>query len=92
MRRPTLHEVAHAVGAGNAMGADLANVAIIVKMIRVMLLVPVLLILCWWVARRAARSAQHDGSTKRQGGHTLVCRRISSVIGFNSFDLLPNAG
>ena len=37
----TLHEVAHAVGAGNAMGGEIANVAIIVKMIRVMMLVPV---------------------------------------------------
>lgn len=35
----TLHEVAHAVGAGNAMGTEISNVAIIVKMIRVMLLV-----------------------------------------------------
>ena len=33
----TLHEVAHAVGAGNAMGTEISNVAIIVKMIRVML-------------------------------------------------------
>ena len=46
----TLHEVAHAVGAGNAMGEDISNVAIIVKMIRVMLLVPVLLVLGYWVA------------------------------------------
>ena len=36
----TLHEVAHAVGAGNAMGIEVSNVSIIVKMIRVMLLVP----------------------------------------------------
>ncbi|MDE6371225.1 MAG: putative sulfate exporter family transporter, partial [Duncaniella sp.] len=40
----TLHEVAHAVGAGNAMGTEIAGIAIIVKMIRVMLLVPVLLV------------------------------------------------
>ena len=37
----TLHEVAHVVGAGNAMGAEIADSAIIVKMIRVMLLAPV---------------------------------------------------
>lgn len=51
----TLHEVAHAVGAGNAMGDEIANVAIITKMIRVMLLVPVLLILGWWAAASARR-------------------------------------
>lgn len=85
----TLHEVAHAVGAGNAMGADVANVAIIVKMIRVMLLVPVLLILGWWVARRAARSAQHDGSTKGKVAIPWFAVGFLAVIGFNSFDLLP---
>ena len=33
----TIHEVAHVVGAGNAMGAAVSNSAIIVKMIRVMM-------------------------------------------------------
>ncbi|MDE6039368.1 MAG: putative sulfate exporter family transporter, partial [Paramuribaculum sp.] len=47
----TLHEVAHAVGAGNAMGEEVAAVAIIVKMIRVMLLIPVLFVLGYWVAQ-----------------------------------------
>ena len=37
----TLHEVAHVVGAGNAMGAEIADGAVIVKMIRVMMLAPV---------------------------------------------------
>lgn len=40
----TVHEVAHVVGAGNAMGPEVSNSAIIVKMIRVMMLVPVLLV------------------------------------------------
>ena len=40
----TLHEVAHVVGAGDAMGNGISDSAIIVKMIRVMMLVPVLLI------------------------------------------------
>jgi len=47
----TLHEVAHVVGAGNAMGTEIGSIAIIVKMIRVMMLVPVLLILGWFVAK-----------------------------------------
>lgn len=49
----TLHEVAHVVGAGNAMGTEVSNVAIIVKMIRVMLLIPVLFALGYWVAIKA---------------------------------------
>ena len=34
----TLHEVAHVVGAGDAMGNGISDSAIIVKMIRVMML------------------------------------------------------
>lgn len=60
----TLHEVAHAVGAGNAMGEDIAATTVIVKMIRVMMLVPVLLILGVWVARRPAAA---NGETAGKG-------------------------
>lgn len=62
----TLHEVAHAVGAGNAMGDSIAATTVIVKMIRVMMLVPVLLILGVWVARTTPRSESGaDGSSRR---------------------------
>ena len=48
----TLHEVAHVVGVGNAMGAEIADGAVIVKMIRVMMLAPVLLVMSLLLARR----------------------------------------
>lgn len=51
----TLHEVAHVVGAGNAMGTAVEDTAIIVKMMRVILLVPVLLVLAFWASRQAIR-------------------------------------
>lgn len=51
----TLHEVAHVVGAGNAMDPDgmlhIADQATITKMIRVMLLAPVLLVMAFVLAR-----------------------------------------
>lgn len=83
----TLHEVAHAVGAGNAMGPEISNVTVIVKMIRVMLLVPVLLILGWWVAMEASK-----GKGENRGGKIAVpwfAVGFLVVIGFNSFNLLP---
>lgn len=53
----TLHEVAHVVGAGNAMDPDgmlqIADQATITKMIRVMLLAPVLLVMAFVLARGA---------------------------------------
>mgnify|MGYP002233769924 CR=1 FL=1 len=45
IRVRTLHEVAHVVGAGNAMGKEISDAAIIVKMIRVMMLAPVLVVM-----------------------------------------------
>lgn len=83
----TMHEVAHAVGGGNAMGPEVADVAVIVKMIRVMLLVPVLLILGVWVARRNAKSG--DTAGKGRVAVPWFAFGFLAVIAFNSFDLLP---
>lgn len=83
----TLHEVAHAVGAGNAMGPEVSNVAIIVKMIRVMLLVPVLFVLGWWAASRA----KGGSASKGRVAVPWFALGFLAVIGFNSFGLLPEA-
>lgn len=87
----TLHEVAHAVGAGNAMGDEIAKVAIIVKMIRVMLLVPVLLILGFWVARRKTATDSGEATGKGKVNIPWFAVGFLAVIGFNSFNLLPVA-
>lgn len=82
----TLHEVAHAVGAGNAMGPEVSNVCVIVKMIRVMLLVPVLLVLAWWVAAKRKASKQ-----KGKAGKVAVpwfAIAFLGVICFNSLGLV----
>jgi len=52
----TIHEVAQVVGAASDVGPAAAHVATIVKMTRVMLLVPVLLMLSAWLARRGAQT------------------------------------
>lgn len=85
----TLHEVAHAVGAGNAMGDEIAGVSIIVKMIRVMLLVPVLIILGWWAASKVKSGSSKEG--KRKVAVPWFTFGFLLVIGFNSFNLLPEA-
>ena len=53
----TVHEVAHVVGASNAMGKEVAEVAVIVKMIRVIMLVPVLLVFSWSARSRSENVA-----------------------------------
>lgn len=86
----TVHEVAHVVGAGNAMGQGVSNTAIIVKMIRVMMLVPALLIISWTVARNLTK---RDAAEQAKGKITIPWFAILFlvVIGFNSFNLLPVA-
>lgn len=86
----TLHEVAHAVGAGNAMGPEEANVAVIVKMIRVMMLVPVLIVLGIWAARRMKSSGTASGE-KGKISIPWFAVGFLVVIGFNSLNLLPTA-
>lgn len=83
----TVHEVAHVVGAGNAMGKAVSDPAIIVKMIRVMMLVPVLLVISYAMARAAVVG----GGTKSGGKVSMPWFAILFlvVIGFNSFNLLP---
>ncbi|WP_288319035.1 YeiH family protein [Xylanibacter caecicola] len=85
----TVHEVAHVVGAGNAMGKTVSDPAIIVKMIRVMMLVPVLLVISYAMARAAVtrRGAKTGGKVSMPWFAILFL----VVIGFNSFDLLPAA-
>lgn len=60
----TTHEVAQVVVIGESISPQAANVAVIVKLARVMLLAPVLLIISWlWQRRAAAQSA--DGTHSR---------------------------
>ena len=85
----TVHEVAHVVGASNPLGDAAAGTAIIVKMIRVMMLVPVLLILAWAVARNMGNNGKDTEKTKINVPWFAVL--YLAVIGFNSLDLLPAA-
>lgn len=85
----TVHEVAHVVGAGNAMGEAVSSNAIIVKMIRVMMLVPVLLVISYNVARKALKGNGDTGKGSVNIPWFAILFLV--VIGFNSFDLLPAA-
>lgn len=89
----TVHEVAHVVGAANAMGTEVSNTAIIVKMIRVMMLVPVLLIIAGSVARNVGKDNLTDTDNAQNGKAKITIPWFAIlflvVIGFNSLGLLP---
>ena len=84
----TLHEVAHVAGAGNAMGEAISDPAVIVKMIRVLLLAPALLVMSIVLARIPAKSA---GTTECRRRVTIPWFAVGFVIviAFNSINLLP---
>ncbi len=85
----TLHEVAHVVGAGNAMNDTvIANTSIIVKMTRVILLVPFLLILSFFI-NKGSKKQQNAPREKSKITVPWFAFGFLAVIGFNSFDLLP---
>jgi len=81
----TVHEVAQVVGAGSAISQTVSNDAVIVKMTRVMMLVPALLFVGWWWAKY--------GKQQAQGTQTLLtipwfALGFLGVVGLNSLHLL----
>lgn len=85
----TVHEVAQVVVAGSSVSAEAGNIAVVVKMTRVMLLAPMLIILGLYIARKT------HANTKN-AAHTHISKIISwfavmfiVMVGFNSLQLLP---
>lgn len=91
----TLHEVAHVVGAGNAIdaaGGHIADAATITKMIRVMMLAPVLVVMSLMLARRDRRKSSAAGSAAPRkiaipwfAVYFLVVIGLNSLLGQASF-------
>ena len=88
----TLHEVAHVVGAGNAIdaaGGNVADAATITKMIRVMLLAPVLLIMSFVMSRMEKKSSPSAASGRKIAVPWFAFWFLA-VIGINS--ILQSSG
>ncbi|SAL73805.1 membrane protein [Caballeronia choica] len=86
----TIHEVAQVVGAASNLSPEATHIATIVKMTRVMLLVPVLLGLGLWLNR--SRAAQ--GAQGKQGGKLAVpwfALGFLALVIVNSLHILPEA-
>lgn len=60
----TVHEVAQVVAAGDAISPEVSDTAVVVKMTRVLLLIPALMLLSLWWATRKEESAEAGGKTK----------------------------
>ena len=84
----TVHEVAQVVAAGEAIGSQAADTAVIAKMVRVMMLAPFLVILSAVLARGKARSGSGDGKASKLAMPWFAFIFIG-VVAFNSLGLLP---
>ncbi|MDD2894387.1 MAG: YeiH family protein [Aliarcobacter sp.] len=80
----TLHEVAHVVGASTALGEDVSKDAIIVKMIRVIFLVPFLILLSLWLIK----TGFHSKNEKTKVVIPWFAVMFIVVVGFNTFGFL----
>lgn len=83
----TLHEVAHVVGASNALGEIVSTNAIIEKMIRVIFLVPFLILLSLWLIKT-------NFHTKKEKSKIVIpwfAIFFIMVVGFNSLGILEKS-
>lgn len=81
----SVHEVAHVVAAGNALGPEAADPAIIVKMIRVLLIAPFLIILGFWLIR----IKKEEGASKASNIIPWFAVLFIVMAGINSIHIVP---
>jgi len=85
----TVHEVAQVVGAASDIGQTVCNDAVIVKMTRVMLLVPALLFMGWWWVKYGESGNGEGEDNTASLTVPWFALGFLGVVGFNSLHLLP---
>jgi len=60
----TLHEIAHVIAAADPGGSEAVDLAVIIKLTRVALLIPVTIIIGIWASRWERSETEHDDSKK----------------------------
>jgi uncharacterized integral membrane protein (TIGR00698 family) len=83
----SVHEVAQALVAGDNVSSEVGKIAVIVKMIRVLLLLPVLIVL----SMLNGRSTKSNPDKQMKLPVPWFAIGFAMVIGFNSLQLLPTA-
>lgn len=87
----TVHEVAQVVAAGNAVGPVAAKAAVVEKMVRVMMLAPFLMLLSWWMQRRAHEKQPAGSPGKARSALPWFAVWFVVVVGVNSLGIVPAA-
>lgn len=82
----TIHEVAHAVAAGNGISPEAASSAIIVKMIRVMMIAPLLIGLGFWLSKKRGGAESGEKTKITIPWFALLFILVAAL---NSFNIVP---
>jgi uncharacterized integral membrane protein (TIGR00698 family) len=85
----TIHEVAQVVGAASNVSAQATHIATIVKMTRVMLLVPVLLVIGMWLNRSPRQSHAGTDQAPRKLAIPWFALGFLAFVVVNSLNVLP---
>ena len=89
----TLHEVAHAVAAGQAISIDAGNTAVIVKMLRVIMIAPLLICLGFWLNRFPEKTEEESRvpsyGTYNFSSFPWFAVLFIACIGINSLGIIP---
>ncbi len=94
----TLQEVGHVVAAGAAVGGGDGDLALLVKLSRVVLLAPVLMLLGWWLRREAVRDGAGANETVADGERAAGTKRRlpplvpGFVVGFLTLSAVTSLG
>ena len=91
----TIHEVAQVVAAGRAVSDAAANTAVITKMVRVMMLAPLLVVLSTYLSRASGLGRSRTSAAGKPDDRAApivipwFALGFVAVAGFNSLSLLP---
>lgn len=85
----TVHEVAQVVAAGEAIGSQAADTAVIAKMVRVMMLAPFLLVLSMWLSRSERSVGVNNGQPGNKITIPWFALGFVLMAGINSLGVLP---
>lgn len=87
----TVHEVAQVVAAGNAVGPVAANMAVVEKMLRVLMLAPFLIGVSWWMHRHDRAARKNGEAAPARPPIPWFALGFVAAVGVNSLGILDAA-
>ncbi|WP_291327959.1 YeiH family protein [Desulfovibrio sp. UCD-KL4C] len=87
----TMHEVAHAVAAGNAVSPEAGNIAVIVKMLRVILIAPLLVGVGLWITKFPdPKETETEDNNCHKKTFPWFAILFIVCVGINSLKIIPS--